>query len=516
MISKVPSLNIVSNLGREEWEDLCSSLCSLLYSSHRVEDRFGKGNGLDAWRPKNGNVEGWQFRRFNSRLGAKQATHIKENIVLAQERSIQEIKKPLTKFTVIFNIDPEPGHKGQKGDIERLTEIEEWAKNTYGIQFNFLGVTWVRTQLIKYPTIRPDLFEDLNAAISDTRQTLLDGIFDIQKKLDGIGEKQDLEEKIKKAFVTLTREASKHFDRGKEYNSRDELIRAIGSLEDALNLIQDNQVDEQLEGKILTFLAGVQTITGFLAEAMNNAKEALSKLLPDESREYFLFAKGNLAFAHYMSQEYDKAEVIFFEIMHEFERDGNLLEIVRTLGHITELYSMQDKISEAIEWAERTKKATKSLDEIIGISDITISSMGTTANAIAAIGCLRGGSINKDALKDAINLYEHIESITAKSQQWVRMRLNSKAGRARCIWHLDRLDEAAKLFSEVSAEARSILPKVSTDSKFNLALILLEMKKYEESEKLLVQSQQEYLEMGDIASVSDTKRMLENIKKKSN
>jgi hypothetical protein len=157
MSSKIPSLETVSNLTREEWEDLCSSLCSLLYSSHRVEDRFGKGNGLDAWRHDSGNVEGWQFRRFNLRLGDSQAAQIKENIILARERSILEIKKPLTRFTVIFNIDPEPGHKGKKGEIERLSEIEEWAKETFDIEFYFLGVTWVRTQLIKFPMIKPDL-----------------------------------------------------------------------------------------------------------------------------------------------------------------------------------------------------------------------------------------------------------------------------------------------------------------------------------------------------------------------
>jgi tetratricopeptide (TPR) repeat protein len=412
-----------------------------------------------------------------------------------------------TRFTVIFNIDPEPGHKGQKGEIERLAEIEEWAKNTYGIEFNFLGVTWVRTQLIKYPTIRPDLFEDLNAAISDTKKTLLNGIFDIQKKLAGIGDNHVLEEKIKKAFVTLTREASKHFERGQEYNSQEEFIRAIGSLEDALHLLQDNQVDEQLEGKILTFLAGVQTITGFLAEAIKNAKEALSKLLPDESREFFLFAKGNLAFAYYMSQEYDKAEVIFYEILHEFESDGNLLEIVRTLGHITELHSLQNNIDKAIEWSERAKNASKSLDKVIGISDISISTLGATANAIAAIGCLHGGSVYKEALHDAIGIYEYIEKLT-EHNAWIRLRLNSKAARARCIWHLDRLDEAAKLYKEVSDETRSILPKVSTDSKFNLALLLSEMQKKEESKKLLLEVKQEYLEMGDIASVSDTENML--------
>jgi hypothetical protein len=128
MASKTPSLDTVSNLNRDEWEELCSSICSMIFSTHRVEDRFGKGNGLDAWRNNGGKVEGWQFRRFNERLGARQAKHIKTNISLAQERSKNEIKRPLDKFIIIFNIDPEPGHQGQKGEIERLSEIRNGQK----------------------------------------------------------------------------------------------------------------------------------------------------------------------------------------------------------------------------------------------------------------------------------------------------------------------------------------------------------------------------------------------------
>lgn len=507
MTNRIPTLETISNLNRDEFEDLCSSICTLLFSSHRVEDRFGKGNGLDAWRIVGGGVEGWQFRRFNSRLGHKQASHLKDNISLAYNRSLSEIKKQLTCFTVIFNIDPEPGHKGQKGEIERLFEIKEWANETYSVDFNFKGVSWVRTQLLKYPTLRPDLFEDINSAISDTKQSILDGIFDIHKKLDAIGGQSQLEEKLKKVFQTLIKEANKHYERGKEYESREDYSRAINSLEDALHLIQEHDVDLQLEGKILSFLAGVQTITGFLKDAIENANKAIHILSKDESKEYYFFAKGNLAFALYMNQEYSKSEVIFHDILYEFEQDGNLLEIVRTLSHITELCSIQNKIDEAIEWAERTKIATKSLDKLIGFSDISISSLGVVANTLSAIGCLHGGKINPDALHEAISTYEKIEGISEKLKL-DRMRLNSKAARARCIWHLDNLVEAEKLYSEVVVEAKQILPKVSTDAKYNLALLMLEQKRNAESRTLLLEAQDEYIKMGDIASVNDTQQRL--------
>lgn len=508
MGNKIPSLETISNLPRDEWEDLCSSICTVIFLSHRVEDGFGKGNGLDAWRFNNDNVEGWQFRRFNSRLESNQARHIKENIKLAYERSIKELGKPLNWFTLIINIDPEPGHKGKKGEIERLIEIKEWSQQTFNLEFTFFGVSWVRTQLLKNPTLRPDLFEDLSAAISDTKQSILNGLFDIEKKIDQLSQQHELEKKIEKAFETLAREANKHFKRGRKYESQEEYIRSIESLEDAYHLLKDNSVDPQLEGRILTILAGVQTITGYLKAAIQNAKAAITMLTTDESREYLLFAKGNLAFAYYMSQEYATSEALFFEVLREFEMDGNLIEIVRTLGHITELYSMQNKIEKALEWAEKTKHAAMSLDDIIGISTFSISSMGVATNAIAAIGCLEGGSIYQDALYEAIASYEHIERL-ADLANLDRLKLNSKGQRARCIWHLDRLDEAAKLYSELSEEAHTLLPKLATDSKFNLALILLEGDKAEECKAHLIEARKEYLKIGDIASVADVDGVLD-------
>ena len=78
------------------------------------------------------------------------------------------------------------------------------------------------------------------------------------------------------------------------------------------------------------------------------------------------------------------------------------------------------------------------------------------------------------------------------------------------------LDKAAVLYSEVTKEAHSILPKLATDSKFNLALIFAEMNKFEESEELFRDAHQEYLEMGDTASVLDTMKQIKRVSRKSN
>jgi hypothetical protein len=164
-MKRIPDIDQVASLSRDDWQDLCAAICSLLYGSHRVEDRFGKGNGLDAWREGAEGTEGWQFRRLDGRLGQPQINHLKENMILAHRRSIEEMQKPLITFTAVINIDPQPGHKGTKGEIERVEELRRWAKENYGINFSYKGVNWIRTQLLKNPELRPDLFEDLGEAI---------------------------------------------------------------------------------------------------------------------------------------------------------------------------------------------------------------------------------------------------------------------------------------------------------------------------------------------------------------
>src|SRR5262249_35592432 len=154
--AKIPSIEDIYRLNRDEWEDVCNTICDALFQTHRVEDRLGKGNGLDAWRIVEGGVEGWQFRRLNARLGDPQIDTLKHNIELATHRTTTELKLPLIAFSVVLNIDPEPGHLGSKGEIERLRELAAWARSQHNVRFEFKGISWVRNCLLRNPWMRPD------------------------------------------------------------------------------------------------------------------------------------------------------------------------------------------------------------------------------------------------------------------------------------------------------------------------------------------------------------------------
>lgn len=510
MASRTPSQDDLNKLSRDEWENLCALICSSVYSTHRIEDHFGKGNGLDAFREIEDGVEGWQFRKFNDRLGSKQAARIKENIILAKEKCLSELKKPLLKFTIFFNIDPEPGHLNTTGEIERLTTIKEWSKVEQNINFTYMGITGVLQMLLKNPTLKPELFENVIEAISNVGASLHNDIFDIKKELQKLTNKNPLEGKLKEAFDLLIKEARTHYNRGKDLESEEEYRKSITSLEDALRLIENKDINVELEGTILAFISGVEVITGYLQKAIDHGSRAI-ELLHDKEKsvEHYVFAKGNLAYALYINQEYVNSKKYFLEILGYFESEGNLLEIVRTLNHLLELETQSGSLDSAFKYIDRIRFACAELDKLLGPTNVSASALGGVANLYAEVGVKLQ---NKDFLNKAVELFTVIE-IAAKKNDFKRMWLGSRSSRARCLWNLDKLEEAEQLYEEIIIEGKEFLPKVAIDAKFNLALLLIELKQLDKSKKLLTESVKEYEIIGDLPSVQDARNMLKKLNK---
>lgn len=509
MTDRTPSQDDLKKLSRDEWENLCALICASFYSTQRVEDHFGKGNGLDAFRGVEKGIEGWQFRKFNDRLGSKQAKHIQDNIALAKKKCLSDLKKPLLKFTIFFNIDPEPSHKNRIGEIERLNSIKEWSKVEHNINFTYTGITGVLQMLLKNPTLKPELFEDVSAAINKVGESLHNEIFDMKNQLQKLLNQSPIEGKLKEVFDLLIKEAGTHYKRGKNLESMEEYRKSITSLEDALRLIENKNINVELEGTILSFLSGVEVISGFLKNAIKHGSRAIELLRDKEnSSEHYVFARGNLAFALYRNQEYKESKKHFLEILDHYENEGNLLEIVRTLTHLLELETESGKIRESVfNLIDRIRIVSNELDKLLGPTTVTASAFGSVANFYAEVGVKLQ---NHFFLNEAVKLLTKIED-SAKKQNFRRMWLNSKASRARCLWNLDKLEEAEKLFNEIIIEGKNFLPKAAIDAKFNLALLLVELKQVGKCKKLLGETVNEYEKIGDLPSAQDARDMLKKI-----
>ncbi|MDP2312647.1 MAG: hypothetical protein Q8P41_07055 [Pseudomonadota bacterium] len=299
-MARFPSIDAVAELSREDWQDLAMGICAELFSAHRVEDRYGKGNGLDAWRIEQGALEGWQFRRFNARLGQAQVDEIKADVSRAAARARSEHRVSLRKFTIVFNIDPEPGHVGKKGEVERLDDLSSWATETHGTAFQFLGVTWVRTQLLKNPFLRPDLFEDVSGAIDALRTESRREFGGLHHRLTELANSDEVRSRLDGAIALLLREAAVHFERGETLHKGEEHARAVQSLRDASRLAEGTR-DTSLIGRILALLAGVEALVGYLTESIAHGRRAVL-LLQQTEPEYLTLAQGNLAFSLSLAQ----------------------------------------------------------------------------------------------------------------------------------------------------------------------------------------------------------------------
>ena len=374
------------------------SLCDIYFSTARVEDRFGRGNGLDAWRLNDTEtgLEGWQFRRLENRFEDSQVADLKNNIRVAAAQSIKAFSLPLVKFTAVLNIDPQPPHSGAAGEDERLHRVKVWAKDSYGVEFEFYGLNWVRTRLLLNPGLRPDLFEDIQAAIAEAKNQIfadMRGNFSDQAQAIGnqfdsllriIDENARLKEDVQKKVRKLTEEARRHFERGGKLQSHDEFTRAATSLDDALRLIEDED-EKHLKASILSLLAGVETV-GRLQLAIRHERAALALCDPSGDQELYFQSLGNLGFALGCNQEFDEAESILRQVLRAYEEKTNLGAIVNTLMHLTELCVNAKNPKGAMHWCDRLRTACPALVAITGMNEMSLSAMGASAAQYCSCG----------------------------------------------------------------------------------------------------------------------------------
>ena len=187
---------VLRSLNRDEWEDLCLDLVSRMEGAHRVEDRKGRGNGLDAYVVDKTGVRGWQIRRYDSSFGAPQERKLRSNIDLAIAKVPLDFGKPLSSFTLWFSIDLQPTHKRSKGGVKRLHGvIDDYARQNLKIEYQGLRRVWTHLNLNR--DLAPHLFDNPMQEIRDS----LD-------KLKSLLEPADIDESIMNSARELLKKAN--------------------------------------------------------------------------------------------------------------------------------------------------------------------------------------------------------------------------------------------------------------------------------------------------------------------
>lgn len=495
-MARIPSLKDVADLSRDEWERLCRSLAVIIYQAEGVEDRKGKGNGLDAIRIDAHQANGWQFRRFDGRLGDPQIRAIRDALELAVARCKAEDGVPLGRFAVWANIDLEPGHMSQTGERERVKTLKAFARSTHGVELEFVGVTWVHTQLLMHPQLRPDLFEDISAQIEAVHSSLK---ADTEAILASIKS-----ETGNKAIARLAEQALVHFQRGQKHGINEEFRYAENCLVDALNLLDGLPVDALLEGKVLIALAGVRTVLGRFDQAIAAATGALNALPPEES---FLrgHAFGNMGIACGFMGDHKEARRLHQLGLDAAEERGDAVGVVVALTHLLELEVNTGRARQATRLADRLTRAVSGIEGAHGgASDVSLAARGALAGRLLETGLERHDRV---ALEQAITLFGVLAELGLPVS--LRIWAGAQSQRARAIWNLDRLAEAETIFLEVLQRlANADLPKVTADVRFNLALVKYESGKGQEAIAEMERAEAEYRQMGDRSSQKGAEKWL--------
>jgi tetratricopeptide (TPR) repeat protein len=501
-MARTPSAVEVAALSRDDWEALCRALAALIYQAEGVEDRRGKGNGLDMIRVELEGTRGWQFRRFDDRFGDVQATKILDSLALAARRVAEEDNSVLTRFSIWANIDLEPGHGGKMGERERFAKLKERAKKEYNVELDFVGVTWVRAQLLERPKLCPALFENVSEQLSAVEQSLaakIDaGNAVLASLLTAAGA-------ASAALARIVEQAKVHFERGLEHGSDEQFLAAATCLRDAHNLVRGMSVDAALEGKILVSLSAVELRLGHLRESETHAREAL-QLLPSDQTEAIGHAKGNLASALSAREQFDEANTLLREVLETFESAGNAVEIVRTLTHLLELEINRRNLGGVVLWLRRLQLAVHVLPDSLGHSKLSLAAFGAFGRALLLLGMSRSSI---EFLKRAEQAFVVVEAIAQKAGS-AHITITALTQRAEAVRYQDRLAEAEALYRQAIEKSDAVhMAKLSADSTYNLAIIYHEMNRLPIALQTMADARRRYESIGDTLSVRDARRSID-------
>jgi tetratricopeptide (TPR) repeat protein len=508
---RVPTVQDLQGLTRDEWESLGHDLCATMYDAERVEDRLGRGNGLDALRQLEpaGKIDGWQFRRFDDRLGDHQIEKLQEAVTRAVAACKNNLGRQLKTFTVFGNIDLQPGHLKAKGEDARFTEFQEWCKAQYNVKAVYRGVTWVRSRLLKHPHLRPDLFEDLAAAIELAKTEILQAVggdADIRKAFE------ELKARSAGQLAVLVTEAKRHFERGQKRGQDEDWLLAVESLKDAERLATAPGVERTLLAHIQAVLAGLLSMTGRLNEALDTGRRATTSASLESDASLLRLAQGNLAIVLADLQQYEEARSLFLEVLRMYEDAAELSEVVRTLTNLLHIDTSIRNWSGATTWAARLEEKRTRLDQMIGVTEVSLNAFGNIASFRFKAALELPEPLQTEELRQVQVLFQKLAD-ASRLAEIRRTTIIAEATLASVLQHLGQYDDADDTFKRVIQTADDEgLAKLAADFRYNQAVMLDEAGGLGQAAIAAADAIIRYYTIGDQASMNDAELLLTNIR----
>lgn len=515
MPKRIPSVQELADQSRDEWERICAALTALEEGVNKVEDRHGKGNGLDGWKATAEGAVGYQYRRYDGRFGTAQAGKLKDNITLAKLRAPQELGASLVRVVFLPNIDLEPGHKGSEGELDRFENLRKWAASE-GVALEIRGVTITHALLCKHSHVKPELFEDLAATIDMQSATLDDHSAMLHRLMSEIqalsgGNKASLH------LQRLVSEAEVHYRRAQTLGSDEELRAAVRSIDDAWRLADDNDVSPELRGKILTVSSALRMRTGNLQEAREHARIAAGLL----GSKADLIARGNLGLIHLELEDFAEARGEFQIVLAKAVEANDAFEIAKASMHLSRVAMALGDSESMMSHAADLDRALHAMDAADAVDPTHVDSnhilLHLYANGLLGqiyVHTARNLPDDPMAFAGAMEGYARAEevfsSLVSEAREYgIRsLEVMSLSNLAQCIWFQNRTLEAARIFQDAARRAGEDFLKFRADALFNLALTQNELNRTLDKIESMIEALRVYEQIGDDHSAQQARSYL--------
>ena len=404
----------IAELTRDQFEELCLFLLRQEIGSalHRVEDRKGSGNGLDAVVVQE-EILGFQIRCYDQQNTHHFNNHHKAGVIDSIEKAqtwSKSLNKRLSHYTLICNVDLQPGDFGKV--LDWFMDIED----KYQVVTDFRPLLWVYDAVLRAPrAVRDEFFGPSPVDIKDHLSHISTVQIEQGKMLEAI--QQQLNQFAQKnqadslAIQRLIREAQTHYSKAKQKQDDLAFKDAVEKARDAKRLLEEHWENEPLFADIIYILATCLFGMGNWSEAANEFDQAEKLYQKRGNLADALFARGNAARARRDIANDDTGLETFLELYEIWDLEGNLNNILASILNIGNCYQATHRELLAISWyskgIQRIDEAKEYLNPMEWIDYIPAylqlwGSLGTTAQQIGSFPGAREAydAVERGALLD--------------------------------------------------------------------------------------------------------------------
>ena len=195
-----------------------------------------------------------------------------------------------------------------------------------------------------------------------------------------------------------------------------------------------------------------------------------------------------------------------------YEDAAELSEVVRTLTNLLHIDTSTRNWSGASTWAKRLEDKYTQLDQMIGVTELSLNALGNIATFHLNVALELHQPLQDEQLRRASVLVQQLVD-AGRLSKMRRTTIIAEAQLARVLHYLGQFDDAYSGFEHAIHDSdNENLAKVAADSRYNQAVMLIEAERLDQAAIAAADAASRYRTIGDQASMKDAELLLANIR----